>query len=152
MLAAIFRASIEDLTAEDYDEDQRAAWASAAADEDAFGRRMAGLLTLVATIDGAPAAFGALKDNATIDMLYVYPAVAGQGLGTLLCDALETLAIRPWKSRWRRRRRMGVNLSATRFSKGFALGEPTKGLRPLETHCVFNAMINSKRISKAPGL
>ncbi|HEX4766420.1 MAG TPA: GNAT family N-acetyltransferase [Lichenihabitans sp.] len=91
MLAAIFRASIEDLTGEDYDEDQRNAWAAAGADEQAFGRKLADLLTLVATIDGAPCGFAALKSNDRIEMLYVYPAVAGQGIGTLLVDALEKL-------------------------------------------------------------
>ena len=92
MLAAIFRASIEDLTAEDYDDDQRAAWASVAADEPEFGRKLAGLLTLVATIDGAPAGFASLKGTEKIEMAYVYPAVAGQGIGTMLCEALEKLS------------------------------------------------------------
>ena len=92
MLAAIFRASVEDLTGEDYDEDQRAAWSDTGADEAAFGARLAGMLTLVATMAGAPAAFSALKGNDRIAMLYVYPAVAGQGIGTLLVDALEKLA------------------------------------------------------------
>ena len=91
MLAAIFRASVEDLTGEDYDEDQRAAWAATAADEARFGEKLGGMLTLVATLGGAPAAFAALKGNDRIDMLYVYPAVAGQGLGTMLVDALEKL-------------------------------------------------------------
>ena len=92
LLAAIFRASIEDLTAEDYDEDQRRVWAETADDEEAFTRRLAGLVTIVATIEGAPAGFGALKGTDTIEMLYVYPAVAGQGVGTVLADALERLA------------------------------------------------------------
>jgi putative acetyltransferase len=92
ILAAIFRASIEDLTAEDYDEDQRNAWAALADDEAAFAARIGGLLTIVATIDGAPVAFAALKTNDTIDLLYVHPAVARQGIGTMLCYALEKLA------------------------------------------------------------
>ncbi len=79
MLAAIFRASIEDLTGEDYDEEQRTAWADTAADEAAFGERLGGMLTLVATMAGAPAAFASLKGNDRIAMLYVYPAVAGTG-------------------------------------------------------------------------
>ena len=92
MLAAIFRASVEDLTAEDYDEDQRTAWAATAEDEAAFGRKLAGSLTLVATLGGAPAGFASLKGNDRIEMLYVYPAVAGQGSGTMLVDAVEKLA------------------------------------------------------------
>ena len=92
MLAAIFRASIEDLTADDYDEEQRTAWADTAADEAAFSERLGGMLTLVATMAGAPAAFASLKGNDRIAMLYVYPSIAGQGIGALLVDALEKLA------------------------------------------------------------
>jgi putative acetyltransferase len=91
-LAEIFRASIEELTAEDYTETQQEAWASAAHDEDEFGARLAGELTLVATYGGAAVGFAALADNKKIDMLYVHPAAAGQGAGALLCDALEKLA------------------------------------------------------------
>ncbi len=91
LLAAIFRASIEDLTAEDYDEDQRNAWAAVADDEEAFGRKLAGMLTLVATLEGSPAGFASLKDNDRIEMLYVFPAVVRHGLATMLTDALEKL-------------------------------------------------------------
>jgi putative acetyltransferase len=92
LLAEIFRASIEELTAEDYSEAQQEAWASAADDEDDFGARLAGELTLVATYDGAPVGFAALAGNKSIDMLYVHPVAAGQGAGAMLCDALEKLA------------------------------------------------------------
>jgi putative acetyltransferase len=91
-LAEIFRASIEELTAEDYTEAQQEAWASAAHDEDEFGGRLAGELTLVATYGGGAIGFASLADNKKIDMLYVHPAAAGQGAGSLLCDALEKLA------------------------------------------------------------
>ena len=92
LLAEIFRAAIEELTAEDYSEAQQQAWASAADDEEDFGRKLAGELTLVATYGGSPVGFGALADNTRIDMLYVHPAAAGQGAGAMLCDALEKLA------------------------------------------------------------
>jgi putative acetyltransferase len=91
-LAEIFRASIEELTADDYSEAQQEAWASAADDEADFGQRLAGELTLVATFDGAAVGFASLADNKKIDMLYVHPIAAGQGAGALLCDALEKLA------------------------------------------------------------
>jgi putative acetyltransferase len=91
-LAEIFRASIEDLAADDYNEAQQEAWASAADDEEEFGRRLAGQLTLVATYGGAPVGFASLADNSRVDMLYVHPAAAGQGAGAMLCDALEKLA------------------------------------------------------------
>jgi putative acetyltransferase len=92
LLAEIFRASIEELAADDYSEAQQEAWASAADDEEAFGARLAGELTLVATHAGAAIGFAALADNTRIDMLYVHPAAAGQGVATMLCDALEKLA------------------------------------------------------------
>jgi putative acetyltransferase len=92
LLAEIFRASIEELTMDDYSEAQQEVWASAADDEEAFGAKLSGELTLVATYGGAAVGFASLADNARIDMLYVHPAAAGQGAGALLCDALEKLA------------------------------------------------------------
>jgi putative acetyltransferase len=91
-LAALFRASIEELAADDYDSDQREAWASAADDEKAFAARLAGQLTIVAVLGGAIAGFASLKDNAQFEMLYVRPDVAGQGVGAALADAIEKLA------------------------------------------------------------
>ncbi len=92
ILAEIFRASIDELTADDYSEAQRAAWASAAEDEDEFGARLQGQLTLLGTIEGSPVAFASLKGKDVIDMLYVHPAAVGQGVGTMLVGALEKLA------------------------------------------------------------
>ena len=92
LLAEIFRAAIEELTANDYSEAQQEAWASAADDEEAFGAKLAHELTLVATYGGAAVGFAALAGNTRIDMLYVHPAAAGQGAGAMLCDALEKLA------------------------------------------------------------
>ena len=92
VLAAIFAASIEELTGEDYGEAQQQAWASVADDEDAFGKRLAGQLTLIATLQNAPVGFASLRGADHIDMLYVHPAVAGQGVASMLLDALEKLA------------------------------------------------------------
>ena len=90
--AAIFRASIGALTSDDYDDDQRRAWAATADDVAAFGARLAKALTLVATVLGEPAGFGALKGADVIDMLYVDPEFARRGIGALLIDALTRLA------------------------------------------------------------
>jgi putative acetyltransferase len=91
-LAALFRASIEGLAAEDYDAEQREAWASAADDEAAFAARLAGELTIVALVEGEIAGFAALKGKTLFDMLYVRPDLAGQGVGAALADAIEKLA------------------------------------------------------------
>jgi putative acetyltransferase len=92
VLAAIFTAAIEELTGDDYSEAQQDAWAASAADEDAFGKRLAGELTLIATLQNSPVGFAALRGPDHIDMVYVHPGVAGQGVGSMLCDALEKLA------------------------------------------------------------
>jgi putative acetyltransferase len=92
VLAAIFAAAIEELTAEDYSEVQREAWASAADDEEQFGKRLASELTLIATLQNSPVGFASLKGADHIDMLYVHPSAAGQGVASMLCEALEKLA------------------------------------------------------------
>ncbi len=92
LLAEIFRAAIAELAAEDYSEAQQEAWASAADDDAAFGKKLAGELTLIATMQGSPVGFAALAGKDKIDMLYVHPAAAGQGVGSMLADALEKLA------------------------------------------------------------
>jgi putative acetyltransferase len=90
--AEIFRSSIEELAAEDYDADQREAWASRADDEEAFGTRLSGALTLLAVIDQQIAGFASLKGGEEIDMLFVDPQFAHQGVGRTLVDALTRLA------------------------------------------------------------
>jgi putative acetyltransferase len=92
VLAAIFTAAIEQLTGDDYSEAQQEAWASAAADEEQFGQRLASELTLIATLQNSPVGFAALKGADHIDMLYVHPGAAGQGVASTLCDALEKIA------------------------------------------------------------
>lgn len=92
LLREIFRDSIADLTDEDYSETQQNAWAAAADDEAAFGKRLGSQLTLVATLEGSAVGFASLASGDKIDMLYVHPAAVGQGVASLLIDALEKLA------------------------------------------------------------
>jgi putative acetyltransferase len=89
---AIFRASIDEMANEDYDDDQREAWKSGASDLAAFARRLGEALTLLASVDEAVAGFASLKGAASIDMLYVDPAFSRRGVGATLTDALIRLA------------------------------------------------------------
>lgn len=91
LLIEIFQASVEELTEEDYSESQREAWA-AKAEDPSFALRFTKGLTLVATLEGAPVGFIVLHDNELIDLFYVHPDVAGQGVGAMLYDAVEKLA------------------------------------------------------------
>jgi putative acetyltransferase len=92
LVAEIFRASIAELTGDDYSEAQQEAWASAADDEAAFAKKLTGQLTLVATLNGSPVGFISLAGADKLDMLYVHPAAAGHGAGAMLADAIEKLA------------------------------------------------------------
>ena len=91
MLAEIFRASIEELTADDYSDPsarpgpprrgrgrvRRAA--RQGLDPARHDGRLAGRLRLA-------------RGPERLDMLYVHPAAAGHGVGSMLIDALEKLA------------------------------------------------------------
>jgi putative acetyltransferase len=93
LLAEIFCASIEGLTQDDYDEEQRAAWmAGVLDDEEAFLKRLTDQLTILVLEDGDPVGFASLRGTDELDLLYVHPVYARQGYGTALADALERLA------------------------------------------------------------
>jgi len=92
ILAAIFIASIEELTEDSYSEAQREAWASRAEDETAFGKTLGAQLTLIATIAGSPVGFASLRGSDHLDMLFVHPGAVRQGVASALCNAIEKLA------------------------------------------------------------
>jgi putative acetyltransferase len=91
-LRDLFAQSIEELTQEDYDEEQRLAWMSRAEDAQAFADRLKSMVTIVVQVEGDYLGFAALRDNSVLEMLYVHPYAAGQGVGTALADAMERLA------------------------------------------------------------
>jgi putative acetyltransferase len=143
VLAEIFQASVEQLTEEDYSDAQRAAWASAADDEAAFGRRLAGSLTLVATVAGSPVGFIALKGADEIDMLYVHPNAAGQGVGTLLADAIEKLAA----ARGAKRLLADVSDTAEGFFKKRGFQPQRRNTMPLEGEWLANTTMEKRLAS-----
>ncbi|MGZ5837529.1 MAG: GNAT family N-acetyltransferase [Xanthobacteraceae bacterium] len=92
VLAEIFRLSVEELTGDDYNQEQQRAWAQTVDDEEEFAGKLARQLVLIATLGGEPVGFASLEGADQIDLLYVHPATARQGVGTLLVNALEKLA------------------------------------------------------------
>ena len=89
--AAIYEASITELTGDDYSEAQQEAWI-AALDEDSLADRLGRQLTLIATLGDAPVGFASLRDGNHVDLLFVHPGAVGQGVASALLDALERLA------------------------------------------------------------
>lgn len=124
-LRELFAQSIEELTQDDYDEDQRAAWASAAEDAGAFAKRLSSATTLIVQVDGEHLGFASLKDNKVLDMLYVHPHYAGEGVGTALCDALEKIAAA--------RGAQAITVDASETAVTFFEG---RGYRPLQRNSV----------------
>ena len=92
LLADIFRASVEQLTEDDYTPAQQDAWASEADDLEAFAERLGKHLALIATMDGTPVGFITLDAPTNIGLFYVHPAVAGHGAGRMLYDAVEKIS------------------------------------------------------------
>ena len=92
LLADIFRASVEQLTEDDYTPAQQDAWASEADDLEAFAERLGKHLALIATMDGSPVGFITLDAPTNIGLFYVHPAVAGHGAGRMLYDAIEKIS------------------------------------------------------------
>src|SRR5258708_34703978 len=92
MLAEIFRASVEELTEDDYTPPQQEAWAAAADDLEEFSARLAKHLTLIATMEGSPVGFISLDAPTEIGLVYVHPALARQGGRNLLYDAVGKLS------------------------------------------------------------
>ncbi len=92
ILAELFRASVAELAEEDYSEAQLEAWAATADDEAGFAKKLLAELTIVALQKGEIVGFASLRGADVIDMLYVHPSAARQGVATQLCEALEKLA------------------------------------------------------------
>lgn len=91
-LRDLFAQSIEELTADDYDGDQRIAWAATAEDAAEFAKRLGAMTTLVINLDGEYLGFASLKGKEHFDMLFVHPHFAGEGVGSALADAIERIA------------------------------------------------------------
>ena len=91
-LRDLFAGSIEELTQDEYNEDQRVAWARSAEDAEAFAKRLSSGLTLVVHIEDEHLGFATLKNNAVLDMLYVHPWHARIGVATALVNAMEKIA------------------------------------------------------------
>lgn len=93
-LQDLYAQAIEELTQDEYDEDQRLAWMTRAADAETFAERLGNNLTILVDQGNDILGFASLKGNKEIDMLYVHPHAVGQGVGSALIDALESLPLR----------------------------------------------------------
>ncbi|WP_431838623.1 GNAT family N-acetyltransferase [Cellulomonas sp. Y8] len=90
---AVFRRAITVTAARDYTPEQVAAWASDDIDPDAWAARRAAARTRVAVRDGAVVGFTDVDAAGYVDMLFVDPGAARQGVARALLDwAVRTAA------------------------------------------------------------
>lgn len=143
-LRDLFAQSIEELTADDYTEDQRLAWIATAEDAEAFAARLGSELTLIVQVDGEYLGFAALKNNSVLDMLYVHPYATGKGVGTALADALETLA----KARGAAAITVEASDTAVPFfeERGYVAGQ--RNVVPIEDQWLPNTTMTKKLADK----
>jgi len=91
-LSALYDASVRGLGARDYSEAQIAAWASLTPSAESLAARMDdGRMRLVAELETV-AGFIDVETDGHIDLLYVAPEAAGQGVARLLLETAEALA------------------------------------------------------------
>lgn len=88
----LFKGSVRKVARRDYTANQVAAWAPNEIDREQWAARTVGNSTWVAEIDAVIAGFIDLKPDGHIDMLYVDPALQGQGVATALLSQVEAAA------------------------------------------------------------
>jgi putative acetyltransferase len=141
-LRDLFAQSIEELTAEDYNEDQRLAWVTKAEDAQVFAERLQSAVTIIVQVEGEYLGFASLKDNKILDMLYVHPYAAQQGVGTALVDALERLAT----ARGTKEITVEASDTAQPFfeNRGYVAGQ--RNLIPLEDQWLSNTTMKKQLV------
>jgi len=101
-------------------------------------------LTLLGTIDGSPVGFASLEGPERVDMLYVHPAAAGHGVGSMLIDALEKLAA----SRGAKRLTAEVSDSAHDFFKRRGFVPTQRNSVPLGNEWLANTTMEKQLAAK----
>jgi putative acetyltransferase len=93
-LAALFHASVRQIAAQHYSDEQVRAWSPGTPDPARFVKRITdGRTFLVATDrEGSILAYGDLEANGHIDHLYARPDAAGTGVARLVYDRIEQAA------------------------------------------------------------
>lgn len=88
-IARLFYDTVHTVSARDYDEAQRNAWAPGQVDLDAWNASFLSHITLVAEEDGTLTGFGDITSDGYLDRLYVHKDYQREGIATAMCDELE---------------------------------------------------------------
>jgi len=88
-IARVFHASVHGLAQRDYTPAQLSVWSPAAREAGWYASRAGGRDVWVADRDGEVVGFAELEPDGYVDMVYVAPGAARQGVATALYGALE---------------------------------------------------------------
>lgn len=86
----LFFDTVHFVNAADYSEEQLWAWAGGTIDRDAWDRSLLEHRTVIAECGGRIAGFGDMAADGYLDRLYVRYDMQGRGIGTAICDFLES--------------------------------------------------------------
>jgi putative acetyltransferase len=105
-VARIFFCAVHEGARDHYTFEQRLAWGGEAVDPEAWRDRLEEAMGFMAERDGEPVGFMTVDETGLVDLAFVLPSMAGQGIGTRLYRAVEDQA-----------RALGVQVLTTEASK-----------------------------------
>ncbi|MCF8481082.1 MAG: GNAT family N-acetyltransferase [Rhodospirillum sp.] len=91
-VARIFFCAVHEGAREHYTFEQRLAWGGETVDPDAWRDRLEEAMGFLAERNGEPVGFMTVDETGLIDLAFVLPSMAGQGIGTRLYRAVEDQA------------------------------------------------------------
>ncbi|HIV80153.1 MAG TPA: GNAT family N-acetyltransferase [Candidatus Avanaerovorax faecigallinarum] len=89
-IAQLFYNTVHTVNAADYGAEQLDAWADGNIDMEKWNKSLESHCSLVATENGVIAGFGDIDETGYLDRLYVHRDYQGRGIGTAICDRLES--------------------------------------------------------------
>ncbi len=89
-LAKLFYDTVHSVNIKDYTMEQVSAWATGEVDLTAWDKSFSAHYTVVAEYDGVIVGFGDIAENGYLDRLYVHKDHQHKGIGTSICNELES--------------------------------------------------------------
>ena len=89
-ITELFYNTVHTVNAADYDDEQLDAWADGNIDMEKWNKSLESHYSLVAEENGVIAGFGDIDETGYLDRLYVHKDYQGRGIGTAICERLES--------------------------------------------------------------
>ena len=93
-ITRLFYETVHTVNAKDYSKEQLDVWADKDIDLAAWDSSLLSHYSYVATMDNAIVGFGDIDKTGYLDRLFVHKDCQGQGIGTVICNRLESIVER----------------------------------------------------------